>query len=225
RFTPMSGQDQTGPIPYDPQEPVASQVLSSFHQSLMNLHPAETAPSSSSEPYIDSYLLHSPLNSLEATLEAWRVLEGLVDRGLVRRIGLSNVYDPQIFKALFSAARIKPSILQNRWHFSTGHDREEGEEEEARGITYQPFWSLTGNPRLLVSPPVQDIAVRRKLTSAQVVYGFIKQGMGIPGLEAAVLCGTTDETHMREAVEVASRAEGTWEEAELEMVRKEVYGE
>ena len=210
----------------------------SFEASLANLNP-DAKPG---EAYIDSYLLHSPLTTLGATLEAWKALEGLVDRGLVRQIGLSNVYDPQIFNALCESARIKPTILQNRWHFSTGHDvsllsrlspvlspndfpltEDVDPQCTPRGITYQPFWSLTGNPRLLSSPPVQDIAVRRKLTTAQVVYAFIAQGMGIPGLPTAVLSGTTDPQHMREAVEAT--ADPQWEEAELDAVRKEVYGE
>lgn len=42
------------------------------------------------EPYIDSYLLHSPLHTIPDTLEAWRAMEALVDEGKVRRIGLSS---------------------------------------------------------------------------------------------------------------------------------------
>ena len=143
KFTPINGQDIQGPIPYDPEANVADQVCSSFKHSLQHLHPAATLPdirqllvqyavsakngsqhqeAPLQDVYIDSYLFHSPLSTLPATLEAWRVMEALVDAGLVRYIGFSNVYDPQIFSVLFEKARIKPYVLQNRWHASTGHD-------------------------------------------------------------------------------------------------------
>ena len=115
KFTPVSGQDTTGYVPYDVQAPVAEQVCASFQASLANLHPEQTIPSVTelvakyavtargnrdkvpSPPpahavYIDSYLLHSPMPTLQSTLEAWRVLEALVDTGLVRQIGLSSTY-------------------------------------------------------------------------------------------------------------------------------------
>lgn len=41
-------------------------------------------------PWIDSFLLHSPLNSLEATLEAWSEMEELALEGHVRLIGFSS---------------------------------------------------------------------------------------------------------------------------------------
>lgn len=115
KFTPVSGQDTTGYVPYDVQAPVAEQVCASFQASLANLHPEQTIPSvtelvakyavtargnrdkvPATPPahavYIDSYLLHSPMPTLQSTLEAWRVLEALVDTGLVRQIGLSSTY-------------------------------------------------------------------------------------------------------------------------------------
>lgn len=110
----MSGQDPAGPLPYDPDAPVADQVRSSFQNSLKNLHPGETIPSvadllsdtgkrdtgkqkeaaSAAAPlkavYVDSYLMHSPLSTLEHTIDAWREMEKLVDAGLVRQIGFSS---------------------------------------------------------------------------------------------------------------------------------------
>lgn len=92
-----------------------------------------------------------------------------------------------------------------------------------RGIIYQPFWTLTGNPRLLASHVVAALSSRYSLTPAQVLYAFVHQGFGLPGIEACVLCGSQDETHMAEAVR-ATQLE-PWSDDELEELRREVYGE
>ncbi|WFC95694.1 hypothetical protein MBRA1_002347 [Malassezia brasiliensis] len=264
KFTPVSGQDTTGYVPYDVHAPVAEQVCASFQASLANLHPEQPIPSVTElvakyavtargnrnkaptpppahQVYIDSYLLHSPMTTLQSTLEAWRVLEALVDTGLVRQIGVSNVYDPQIFQTLFQLARIKPSIVQNRWHSSTGHDVSllplfspqmspntfpppaYTDVEAPHGVTYQPFWTLSGNQRLLDSDTVAVLAIKHSLTPAQVVYAFVHQGLGIPGLRTCVLSGTKNEAHMEEAVQAVSL--DAWEEDDLTALRAEVYGE
>lgn len=150
------------------------------------------------------------------------------------------MYDPKIFQVLFDLARVKPSVLQNRWHTSTGHDvsllpmlspvlspnafpASLTPGETAQGVTYQPFWTLTGNPRLLKSRPVVDVAEKQGITPEQVLYAFVHQGMGIAGLSACVLSGTTDETHMKEAVAAAESPE--WPEGDLVAVRRQIYGE
>ncbi|KAE8246962.1 hypothetical protein A4X06_0g4796 [Tilletia controversa] len=109
------------------------------------LYPHLRPRTSSAEPYVDCYLLHSPFDSLEETVEAWREMEHLVRMGWIRRIGLSNVYDPRILQVLRAqfvgmpsvplghaemmgeegvptTYPIAPTILQNRWHGSTLHD-------------------------------------------------------------------------------------------------------
>lgn len=110
----MSGQDPTGFLPYDPQANVADQVCESFINSLRYLHPDATIPNVRSllakyavrakrdteereeaplqEVYLDSYVMHSPMNNLQSTLQAWAVMEALVDAGLVRYIGFSSMY-------------------------------------------------------------------------------------------------------------------------------------
>ena len=92
---------------------MAEQVCASFQSSLRNLFPgrdilsvkgvlAAYAQSRGGKEknrdlglqpqYIDSYLLHSPLLTLEHTIQAWRVMELLVDAGFVREIGFSSAY-------------------------------------------------------------------------------------------------------------------------------------
>lgn len=157
---------------------------------------------------------------------------------------MSDVYDARILTALrTSAKRVGPRILQNRWHHTSGHDVSllsslspalspndfplpgpANALDANSGITYQPFWTLTGNPRLLGSDAVKIAASNHKWTAEQVVYRFVAQNFGIAGLGVTVLCGTTDEAHMREAVE-AVLGSTDLQPDEIEAMRKVIYGE
>ncbi|PWN42193.1 Aldo/keto reductase [Ceraceosorus guamensis] len=250
KFTSKDGQDLSGPVPYDPRWPVRKQIRHSAFASLRNLHHPSglpdfakfkpigaISPDGKTRPWLDSYLLHSPLRSLEETLQAWQEMELLVQEGWVRHIGFSNVYDSRIWNALLQSINIRPLALQNRWHSSSGHDVSllstlspvlSPNDSEGRAIHYQPFWTLTGNPALLRSEPVVRAAIAHDWTPAQVVYKFVNQGMGIQGLRCCVLTGTTDEKHMRQAVQVVNNRHGEGHlltVSEVNEIRKQVYGE
>lgn len=83
----------------------------SFQNSLSNLHTT----------YLDSYILHSPLKTIEHTLEAWRVLMALQDEGKVRMIGVSNTYDVDILHALGRERKVQ--VVQNRWYEGNEWDK------------------------------------------------------------------------------------------------------
>lgn len=126
RYTPINGQDTSKPLPYDPSLPIPSQIISSFSTSLSNLRTT----------YLDSYLLHSPLNSHKLTLEAWGVLMKLRDEGKVKLIGVSNVYDVGILQMLKDFGR-GADVVQNRWYEGNGWDREVVEYCMGEGIHYE----------------------------------------------------------------------------------------
>ncbi|KAL3138766.1 hypothetical protein ABBQ32_005611 [Trebouxia sp. C0010 RCD-2024] len=78
--------------------------------------------------YLDLYHIHWP-NSQEAgphvvpaLNETWAAMEGLVDRGLVRSIGVSN-FSPEKIAALLKSARIKPAVNQVEVHLNFRNDR------------------------------------------------------------------------------------------------------
>lgn len=185
KFTPLSGQDPAR-VPYDPRASLPEQVEQSFATSLQNLRTS----------YLDCLILHSPLPTLDQTLTVWRSLECLVERGGVRRIGLSNCYDLAQLTALVSRARVPPAVLQNRFYAETGYDREIRAFCRDRGIIYQSFWTLTANPVLLGHPALVRIARREGRTSAQVLFRFLSQVGAVP------LTGTRQESHMREALAI-----------------------
>lgn len=127
RFTSLGGHDQTKPIPYDPKSPLETQINDSFNNSLKNLRTT----------YIDSYILHSPLETLALTLTAWKVLMALQDEGKVKYIGVSNTYDIEILEALDTHGGRRVQVVQNRWYEGNSWDAKVFAYCRKHGIQYQ----------------------------------------------------------------------------------------
>lgn len=125
RFTPIGGQTTSKSLPYDPATSITTQINASFAVSLSQLHTT----------YLDSYILHSPLPTLEETLEAWAALGALQDAGHVRAIGVSNTYDVRVLQALSTVRPVQ--VVQNRWHERNNWDREVCRYCTDQGIQYQ----------------------------------------------------------------------------------------
>lgn len=181
KFTPVHGQDpQT--IPYDPKAELADQITQSFKVSLQNLK----------VEYLDVLILHSPISSMEQTLEAWQGLELIQKVGGTRQLGISNCYDLNLLKELYRQAEIKPSIVQNRFYAKTGYDMEIRRWCREYNITYQSFWTLTANSRLLNHGDVKSLSDRLQKTPAQILFRYLHQKGVTP------LTGTTNQQHMEE---------------------------
>eukprot|EP01079_Euglenida_sp_SAG-EU17-18_P003371 gene3371-3856_t len=184
KFTPAHGQDRRT-APYDLSAPLDQQVRSSLAQSLSAL----------GTDYLDSFLLHSPMPTHALTLEAWGAMEGAMDQGLVKQLGISNCYDPRLFTELIAQAQIKPAVVQNGFYPQFGYDSEIRRLCQENGIIYQSFWTLTGNPHIIASPTVTSIAQLMQLSPVQVFLRYcIQRGI-------APLCGTTSRKHMQEALQ------------------------
>ncbi|KAJ3546869.1 hypothetical protein NM688_g5466 [Phlebia brevispora] len=182
KFTALSGQDHSQPLPYDASSRLEMQIQQSFANSLKNLKTT----------YIDSYILHSPLETISRTITAWRVLMSLQDAGKVKLIGVSNTYDVKILKALEEEGGRKVQVVQNRWFEGNGWDSKVLAYCKENGVQYQSFWTLSGSPTLLIHPTLQKFAQSKGWTPAQAVYR-LAQWHGITPLS-----GTTSEEHMRE---------------------------
>lgn len=181
KFTPVQGQDPAR-IPYDPGAGLSSQVTQSFETSRKNL----------GTDYLDGLVLHSPLADEGETMTVWRAMEALFDAGKARQLGISNCYSLARLQRLHQQARIKPALVQNRFHAETRYDRGIRDYCRRHGILYQSFWTLTANPSLLAHASVQALAANYGRTPAQVFFRYLTQIGIIP------LTGTTSETHMRE---------------------------
>ncbi|KLT42284.1 Aldo/keto reductase, partial [Cutaneotrichosporon oleaginosum] len=188
KYTSIDGQDRAQALPYDLRAPVGEQVAQSVARSLQNW----------GVDALDAVVLHSPLRTRAATLEAYRALEACVGEGKIGRLGVSNIYDADELAWLIAQAQVPVSVVQNRWYEGNGWDWPIYDLCQKHGIAYQSFWTLTGSPSLLASAPLRALASRKGCTPEQAVYRLCQLWNITP------LCGSTNETHMKEALAVES---------------------
>lgn len=168
RFTSISGQDRNKPLPYNPASPVREQLLESFQTSLRNLRTS----------YLDSYILHSPLSTLEETLEAWKVLGALQDEGRVHLIGVSNAYKVSILQAMAQERPVQ--VVQNRWYEKNGWDKDVFRYCKENGVMYQYVYSFHNFGWMKLSGllrPIQIILDSNRITETSPT-SYIACGSG-----------------------------------------------
>ncbi len=110
--------------------------------------------------------------------ETWAAMEGLVDQGLARQIGVCN-YNSGLFHDLMSYARIKPAMLQLESHpYLTQEAMLQTAADYGVPVTaFSPlgaasYWELdmaTPQESVLAEPAVVQIAQRLQVSPAQVV--------------------------------------------------------
>jgi len=144
--------------------------------------------------FLDLYLIHTPfafqpgndqdprdangnvIYDPEVTLlDTWRVLEGLVDEGKCKAIGLSDVSLEQT-QQIFEAARIKPAVVHVESHpYLPEWDLLNYCKNN--GIVLQAFASLghSSQPNLLEDPVIIAIAKQVNKTPAQVLLAWAIQ--------------------------------------------------
>ncbi len=181
KFTPLSGQDPAR-MPYTATARPAEQVMQSFETSLHNLQ----------TPYVDGLILHSPLADAAEMREVWQAMEAIWDGGRARQLGISNCYQVRELEALYRGARIKPAVVQNRFHARTQYDSELRAFCRRHGILYQSFWTLTANPQVLTHSRVRALASKHRRTAAQILFRYLTQ------IDIVPLIGATSMQHMRE---------------------------
>eukprot|EP00923_Selenidium_pygospionis_P045549 GHVN01078673.1.p1 GENE.GHVN01078673.1~~GHVN01078673.1.p1 ORF type:complete len:344 (+),score=30.11 GHVN01078673.1:623-1654(+) len=149
KFTPLVMQQGTAEedLPYDYRAPLHEQVRQSLEKSLVNLQ----------TDYIDALLLHAPLPTFEEIMATWWVFEEAVERGKVKFIGLSNFHDVVGLERVYQSARIKPSIVQNRFYKDSTFDAQLRNICAKYSICYQSFWTLTANRVALDTPEFENI--------------------------------------------------------------------
>jgi len=189
KFTSISGQDPNN-IPYDHTASLEAQVAESLQVSLGNLQTS----------YLDSWVMHSPMPSMEETMTVYRVMEQAVDDGKALRLGISNCYDYNEFTTIYEKARIKPAVLQNRFYGDSDWDQELRKFCKQKSIWYQSFWTLTANRDALATERAHEWASSKQLTPQTLMYAYMMSlGYGTP------LDGTTNRKHMEEDIAVMER--------------------
>ncbi len=143
--------------------------------------------------YIDLYLVHFPLESNEENLRVWRVLEGYVDQGRLRSIGVSNFNQDQI-AYLLERARIKPVL--NQFLSYPGHPNQALIDYcQSHDIIPEAYQSLKK-----IAPEVKEtlmnVATRYGKTWSQIVLNYqVSQGM-------VVIPKSHNPSHQRDNIDV-----------------------
>ncbi|XP_058054884.1 aldo-keto reductase family 1 member B1-like [Anopheles bellator] len=148
--------------------------------------------------YLDLYLIHWPQAYQEGDvlfplrpdgkrvhfsdadyIDTWPAMEKLVDRGLVRNIGLSNFNTKQVQRIL-NVARLAPVTNQIECHPYL-HQSALTEYCRQQGITitaYSPLgsparpWVKDDDPVLMDDPVVQSVAKKHSRTAAQILIRY-----------------------------------------------------
>jgi len=195
-----------------PNATIEDQVHASVKSSLRNLQ----------TDYIDAVLVHNfraKLQPYNDTMQAWKVLEDYVDRGVIRQLGIVSVHDKDYLTKLHDEMRIKPSIIQNRFHSNRGYDTELRSSFKEWGMANQLFWILTGSAggRVRKNGVVKGIAETMGGVSPQILlYSFTMKLGGSP------LIGTQNIGHMQEDVDALIRHRMKWEKADLVAMAAEI---
>lgn len=158
------------------------------------------------EAYFDNVVLHSPLDSIEETIEAWRTLEMYVPK-MIRNLGISNV-TLDILRELYENVEIRPSVVQNRFYKETAFEVPLRAFCKEKEIVFQSFWTLSANPSLFKSAPAKEVAEKARVPQAVAYYSLV---LGLEGI--AILDGTTNEEHMRDDLQ-GIKIVGTWAEGD-----------
>lgn len=186
KFTPIDGQDQTN-MPYLESDEIEVQVEKSFETSKKNLH----------TDFINAYILHSPVYPGSKLQRVWQKMEEFYDKKEVGALGISNCYDLDVLKYLYNNAKVKPTIVQNRFYAQSGYDKELRAFCKQHNITYESFWSLTANPNILASEILEDLAVKYQKGVAEIFYRFLNH------IDIVPLNGTTSTKHMIEDLKIS----------------------
>lgn len=158
------------------------------------------------EAYLDSLVLHSPMDTIQETITVWKTLETYTPHK-IRNLGISNTTLP-VLQALFNGMNVKPTVVQNRFHNRTYYENELRAFCREQKIVFQSFWTISANRHLLQCNPVREVASKAAVGAVAAYYSMV---LGLEG--TTILDGTTSEAHMKEDLE-GIEAVGVWAEGE-----------
>ncbi|PHH89249.1 hypothetical protein CDD83_6440 [Cordyceps sp. RAO-2017] len=199
KFTAPGGQNHIAP--YDLKAPLVEKVRQSVLSSLESFAVDDRA-----EPYLDSLVLHSPMDTMQETMTVWKTLESYAPRQ-IRHLGISNT-TLAVVQALLEKMAVKPAVVQNRFHDRTRFEADIRRLCRDRDIVFQSFWTITANASLVQSAPVAQVARKAGVQPVPAFYSLVL-GLG----NVAILDGTTSEVHMVEDLEGIEKV-GVWAEGE-----------
>uniref|UniRef100_A0ACB8EZ40 Uncharacterized protein n=1 Tax=Sphaerodactylus townsendi TaxID=933632 RepID=A0ACB8EZ40_9SAUR len=197
------------------------------------------------QDYLDLYLMHSPMGSkfVEGELmpqkdgqmlvtdvdyvDTWKAMENLVDKGLVKSIGVANFNSCQL-ERLYAAARIKPDLFQAERHVYQIQCKLIAL-AKSKGMVFEGYSPLCSiqSPFLdhklapkngMEDPVVKDIAKKHGKSPAQIMIRFnIQSGIStipksqtpahiIENTKVFDFCLTDEEMKKLESLHYGARA-------------------
>lgn len=133
-------------------------TLKAFEQTLTDLQ----------MDYLDLYLIHWPNEEdFDLTLDTWKAMETLYDRGKVKAIGVSNFSEDQL-KKVFAMCKVKPMVNQIERHPYKVQE-ELGKFDEDNGIVNEGYSPIGHGHLILEDETINKIAEKHHKTAAQVV--------------------------------------------------------
>jgi 2,5-diketo-D-gluconate reductase A len=117
--------------------------------------------------YVDLFLIHWPLPTSDVDyVETWKAMEGLLDGGLVRAIGVSNFQIAHLQRVI-DGSSVVPAVNQIELHPYLAQN-ELRAFDRAQGIATEA-WSPIARGKVLDDPVITAIATAVGRTPAQVV--------------------------------------------------------
>ncbi|GLB40902.1 putative aldo keto reductase [Lyophyllum shimeji] len=127
--------------------------------------------------YVDLYLIHHPRLAVPDIPTAWKQMEELKEKGLVKSIGVSNFGVVEL-GVLLASAKIKPAAHQIMLHpYVYATQKPIMEYGAKHGIVtegYSPLIPITQLPGGPLDEPLKTIAKRLSATSDQVLLAWVK---------------------------------------------------
>jgi len=167
--------------------------------------------------YLDCYLIHTPFafqagdelhprdafahilyDSGVTLIDTWRAMERLVDKGLCKSIGLSNV-SLQALQDVVAVARIKPALVQVEAHPYLP-EWELLQFCQQHGIVFQAYAPLGHGlePSVLNEPVLNQMARRLQKTPAQIALAWaVQRG-------TAFVTQSTTLSHIQQNIDIST---------------------
>jgi 2,5-diketo-D-gluconate reductase A len=127
---------------------------------------------STSDAYLDLYLIHWPLPMKNTFVDSFKAFANLRDQGRIRSIGVSN-FEPEHLRTLVDTTGIVPAVNQIELH-PLLQQQELREVHAQLGIATEA-WSPLGQGSLLSNPTVTEVAERHGKTPAQILIRWHMQ--------------------------------------------------
>jgi diketogulonate reductase-like aldo/keto reductase len=176
KFTTPGGHSEST-APYLAEDSIHVKVQKSIEMSLKKL----------GLKYVDALLLHAPMPTMPETLEVWKAMEELVGMQ-TRLLGVCNV-NLHGLRAICAAAKVEPSIVQNKFWKENEYDQDLREYCKEKDIVYQAFWVLKANHHLLASNLLGWLAKQMVISREDALFLAVLS-MGTNGSGMSILTGT-----------------------------------